>query len=1054
MSAAVNTLWNIDNVPISGTTKGNAMTRPDEGLRYRLGLDLGTGSLGWAVLELDAHGKPCRIVRMGSRIFGSGREPKTLTSLAADRRQARQMRRRRDRYIQRRTRLMHELVAAGLMPTDEVERAALKTLDPFELRARGLDEQLEPHELGRALYHLQQRRGFKSNRKADRGNVEKSAMKQAIRDLDAAMGDDETVGSHMWRRIQDGKRARIVPEKIGSKNSYEFYVDRAMIEREFDRLWETQRKFHSDILTDANKAKISHAIFDQRPLKPVDPGRCTLEPGQKRAPVALVSTQLFRIYQELNALRVQDQTSVTLANRPLTREERDAGVAFLGTKAKVSLSALKKELFGREPMTLSLEAGERAHILGDIVSAELSKASAIGARWWGLALAKQDAIAAVLHDAESDEEVITQLLAHGLTQEEAEGAADASLPEGYSRLSRVAIGKILPHLIDDWDTEADAALTYDRAVLAAGYASHSDLHGGELFEALPYYGQVLRRHTQDLANRDSYHVRTTANPGEWEFGKVANPTVHVGLNQVRVVVNALVERYGSPAEIHVEVARDLGQSAEGRREASSKRAQNEKANDALRAELAALGQRDTFANRERLRLYNELSALNHVCVLTGIPIPKSRLFTNDFQVDHALPYSRTLDDSLSNKILVHHTANQYKKARSPFEAYASLENREDNPEWAAILDRAESAFGKTSPKFRRFSADAMDRYENGEQDFIARQLTDTSYLARLTREYLATLVLAGDDGFHPERIVAMPGRLTSLLRGKWGLNSLLSDNGEKQRSDHRHHAVDGLVIALSDRSTLKAVTDANKKAEDKYRLANDAGVKKLLDDLPLPWVGFVDDAQAAVDRIVVSHKPDHNERGQLHEETAYGVHDGPDKEGRYLVAKSGEEPKWRPVVPIFRRGEGPDSALPYKAYVGGSNYCIEIVRNAKGRWEGEVISTFQANQADFQAFMGETSTFRSQSFSGRDLVMRLVAEDCIAVEREEGVREVLRFIKTSGASQMFFTNVREGNVDARSRDKSVAFAMLSKNPGPLQAIRARRVFVDPIGRVFDPGFAG
>ena len=1067
MSVHVNTLWKSDKMPILGTTEGFAMTHHAEGLKYRLGLDLGTGSLGWAVLELDQDGVPCRIVRMGSRIFGSGREPKTLTSLAADRRQARQMRRRRDRYIQRRTRLMHELVAAGLMPDDEAGRQALKNLDPFELRARGIAERLEPYHVGRALYHLQQRRGFKSNRKADRGNVEKSAMKQAIRDLDAAMGEDETVGSYMWRRIQEGKRARVVPEKLGAKNAYEFYVDRAMIEREFDRLWETQSTFHPGLLTDTSKSLVSHAIFDQRPLKPVDPGRCTLEPEHKRAPLALVSTQLFRIYQELNALRVTDDAGRTLAKRPLTRTERDAGVAFLRARAKASLPALKKEIFGRAAVTLSLEAGERAHILGDIVSAELAKPSVIGARWWDLSLSEQDAIAEVIDGAENDEVLIDQLQGRcGLTSDEAEGAAEAALPEGYSRLSAAAIGKILPHLIDDWDTEKDAALTYDRAVVAAGYASHSDLHGGELFDSLPYYGKVLRRHTQDLANRDSFHVRNSANADEWEFGKVANPTVHVGLNQVRTVVNSLVDRYGPPTEIHVEVARDLGQSGEGRREASSKRAQNEKANDALRAELAALSQRDNFANRERLKLFNELSALNHVCVLTGISIAKSRLFTNDYQVDHALPYSRTLDDSLSNKILVHHTANQYKKARSPFEAYGN------SAEWPAILDRAEAAYGKASPKFRRFSEDAMERYENGEQDFIARQLTDTSYLARLTREYVASLAMGGDDGFHPERVVAMPGRLTALLRGKWGLNSLLSDTGEKERSDHRHHAVDALVIALSDRSKLKAVTEANKKAEDKYRLSNDAGVKKLLDDLPLPWDGFADDAQAAVDRIVVSHKPDHNERGQLHEETAYGVSGGPDKQGRYLVAKSGEAAKSRLVVPMYRDGEGPDSALPYKAYIGGSNYCVEIVRTSKGRWDGEIVPRFDANGPEYQQFMRDVSRFRAQSFLEGDLVMRLIAGDVIAVESLTGRHFYVLYVVESDG-RMTFAQTTQGNVAKRNgsggdlteigaREAASIAAKGTLTPKTvirtgadgLRGLAARRVFIDPMGRVFDPGFSG
>lgn len=1012
---------------------------------YRLGLDVGTGSVGWAVLALDDSGAPYRVLGMGSRIFGSGRSPKEQTSLAADRRQARQMRRRRDRYIQRRTRLMHELVACGLMPDDEDERQRLKNLDPFSLRARAVHEQLEPFEVGRALYHLQQRRGFKSNRKADRGDAEKSAMKSAIQDLAHEL-DGRTVGEFMHARIRAGQTARIRPVAQGSKNAYDFYVDRTMIEDEFERIWDCQRASRPDLFTDEAHDRIRTAIFFQRPLKPVDPGKCTLMPDEKRAPVALVSSQLFRIYSEVNALRVRDNGSTELAMRPLTQAERGAAAALLRRNAKTTMAALKKEVFGKRKMTVSLERGERAHILGDVVSTELRKANAVGARWDDFPLEAQDAIASALHNADSDEQLVRTLVALGLTEDEAWGAAKAPVPEGYLRLSSAAINRILPHLIE-WDETADAPRTYDAAVKAAGFESHSELHHGEQYDALPYYGKVLYRHTQDLANRDMPHVKASADPDEWEFGRVANPTVHVGLNQIRTVVNAIVKRYGLPAEIHVEVARDLAQSAEARRKASSDRAKNERANEDLNDQLRALGQSPTYANRLKLRLFDEIAPMNHVCVLCGIAIERSRLFSpGHYEVDHILPYSRTLDDGFTNKILICTRCNRYKGPHTPHEIYGATDA------WPEILDRAEDAYGAKSRKFERFSEDAMARYNSGDQDFLDRQLTDTAYIARLTREYLTALTLTGGDGFHPERVLAIPGRLTGLLRAKWGLNALLSDSGEKERSDHRHHAIDAVVIALSDRKTLKAVSDANARCEITYRESNDEGVRKLVDKLPLPWDGFHDDMVEAVDKIVVSHKPDHNERGQLHEETAYGVLDGPSKDGRYLVHQGGGEPKWRPVIPVFREGEGPDSALPYKAYVGGSNYCIEIVRNAKGRWEGEVISTFEANQHPYHVFMRDTRRFRAQSFSGRDLVMRLVAGDTICAETGGPEVSILRLCKVESVGSMYFADVREGNVDARSRSKEVPFTMLKKNADPLRKMKARRVFIDPIGRVYDPGF--
>src|SRR5690606_28796351 len=184
-----------------------------------------------------------------------------------------------------------------------------------------------------------------------------------------------------------------------------------MVEREFDALWDFQRKHHANLLTDEARERIHDAIFDQRPLKPVDPGRCRYEADERRAPLALQSTQLFRIYQEVNGLRVKDSGDVTLSTRPLTRDERDAAVDYLRVRAKCTLSALKKHVVGKNPaLSFTLEAGERANMLGDIVTYELSKPQALGETWQELSLDAQDAIALEIHDATSDEALVEALV--------------------------------------------------------------------------------------------------------------------------------------------------------------------------------------------------------------------------------------------------------------------------------------------------------------------------------------------------------------------------------------------------------------------------------------------------------------------------------------------------------------------------------------------------------------------------------------------------------------------------------------------------------------------
>src|SRR5262249_20753135 len=137
-----------------------------------------------------------------------------------------------------------------------------------------------------------------------------------------------------------------------------------------------------------------------------------------------------------------------------------------------------------------------------------------------------------------------------------------------------------------------------------------------------------------------------------------------------------------------------------------------------------------------------------------------------------------------------------------------------------------------------------------------RQLTDTAYLTSQVREYLLPLVA------DPHRdILCIKGQLTAELRHLWGLNSVLRDDALnlKNREDHRHHAVDALVVALTNRSRLQHL------AQTRYAAADERTNK-----LPAPWSNFRDAVQELVDGIKVSHRPVRDLSGALHEETIYG----------------------------------------------------------------------------------------------------------------------------------------------------------------------------------------
>ncbi|AJP48396.1 CRISPR-associated protein Csn1 [Rugosibacter aromaticivorans] len=1030
-------------------------------MHYRLALDLGSTSLGWAMIRLDADNQPCAVIKAGVRIFSNGRNPKDGSSLAVTRREARAMRRRRDRLLKRKARMMRTLIEYGFFPAEAAQRKALETINPFALRAKGLDEALTPAEFGRALFHINQRRGFKSNRKTDKKDNDSGALKTAIGKVRATIEAEgcRTVGEWLHKRDVAGLtvRARYHQDKVIKEDGktkidkyYDLYIDRAMIEQEFDELWKKQAELNPALFTEAARADLKDVLLHQRPLKPVKSGRCTFMPDEERAPLALPSTQRFRMYQEVNNLRILRDG---LKEEPLTLKQRDDLIAALEKNSKHSFTQIKTLLGVGGAVQFNFEDLKRQELKGNTTSAILSNDKHFGKAWFTFDEAKQDAIVLQLVKEENEAKLVRWLQDEtGIDEKRAEAIANVGLPEGYGSLCAKALARILPELRRD-------VMTYDKAVQAAGFEHHSrlgsnteipgltfkiesiDQDSGEvkqfhIHKVLPYYGEYLQRHV-------GFGSGEPEDPAEKRYGKIANPTVHIGLNQIRLVVNALLKRYGHPSEVIVELARDLKQSKDQRDEESKRQAENQKRNkrlrDAIAGTLKISEERVRRDDIQKMILWEELSfdPADRRCPYSGAQISATMLLSDEVEVEHILPFSQTLDDSLNNKTVALRQANRIKGNRTPWDAFGA--QAVAGFDYESILVRAE---GMPKAKRYRFAENGYQRWLKDDASFLARALNDTRHMSKVAFEYLKLIC--------PNTRV-IPGRMTAMLRAKFGLNDVLGLNGEKNRNDHRHHAVDACVIAVTDQGLLQRFAKASASAREQQ-------LNRLVENMPLPWGSYREHVQRAINAIWISHKPDHSHEGAMHNDTAYGLRgDGKVSFHKMVEGVRTHSEDNLKVIEISnakatdRHGLLPNGEpRPYKGYKGDSNYCIEIVRNEKGKWEGEVISTFEAYQLVREHGIARLR-HSTLSVSGKLLVMRLMIDDVVRLIIDEQTR-TMRIATLSGNGQIFMADTSEANVDARNRSKEETFAYVSKMAGSLQKANARRINISPIGELRDPGF--
>ncbi|TXH17992.1 MAG: type II CRISPR RNA-guided endonuclease Cas9 [Hyphomicrobiaceae bacterium] len=776
-----------------------------------LGIDLGIASCGWAVIEMsDGDG---RILGAGVRCWEAPEVPKTREPKNHDRRLARGQRRVIRRRRQRMGSIRKLFAKAGLLPDSNHDALRTPGIDPWRVRAEGLDRLLAPAEFAVALGHIARHRGFRSNSKRDHGANAPSETSLMLKAMEATRGK-----LSKYRTV--GEMFLLDPEfEIRKRNrgDYTRSILRRDLEDEVTKLFERQRALGNTGATELLQREYSDIAFFQRRLADSwdKVGLCPFELEEKRAAKHSPSFELFRFLARLNTLRVGTGRTY----RALTEAEIRAAMADFASTKGMTFARLRRVAAIAEDRFQSVAPDDEK--TRDVVTRTKDGAAGTVALkeclgdsvWSGLLQRPEvlDRIAAILTFFESPESMQPEFIRLGLDPIVAaaltKGVANGAFAKfkGAGHISAKAARNVIPHLM--------RGLTYDKACAEAGY-----------------------NHTQRIET------------------EITNPVARKAVLEAEKQIRAIVRQYGMPDRIHIELARDVGKSAEERKEISNGIEKRNKQKDRLRdVEFPDAVGRPPHSAEEMLRfeLWKEQAGK---CLYTDENISPGQIAAGDnsVQVDHILPWSRFGDDSFMNRTLCTARANQQKKGRTPFEWFKADKTE---AEWEAFRARVETNKHLRGYKKRNY---LLLNAEEVEERFKTRNLNDTRYAAR-------ALMARLDASYPPElksrRVFARPGALTQKLRRAWGVDDLKKDPATRARvEDDRHHALDAIVLAATSESALIRLTRAFQEAERK-------GLAREFGGLDLPWRSFIGDARAAYLGVFVSRGEIRRARGKAHDAT-------------------------------------------------------------------------------------------------------------------------------------------------------------------------------------------
>ena len=853
-------------------------------MNYGIGLDCGITSVGWSVMQLDRNDDPCKIIKLGSRIFPAAEVPKTGASLAAPRREARGARRRIRRHQHRLERIRYMLVRKNILSEEELLHLFDGQLtDIYELRTKALDSALTPNEFARVLYHIAQRRGFKSNRKNNKSDKEAGKLLNAVEE------NTKLIASKNYRTVGEMfyKDAKYSQYKRNKAESYICTVSRAMIANEISKIFEAQRSFGNKFAAEEIEKEYTDIVLSQRPfdLGPGEGnenspsryagnqiekmiGECSLIEGEKRAAKACYSFEYFSLLQKTNHIRI---AKLGQSPRKLTDVERKSVVELCHKTQTVKYNHLRKllNLTGEETFAgiaygkKTLEEAEKQSFNPLKAYHQIRKALDKLSKGYikKLSVEQLNDIGYIFTVYKTDSDLKTALQSKGFSElEQNQLVSYLDSFKNFGHISIKACNMLIPHL--------ELGLTYDKACLAAGidFKGHQDEEKNFLLQARSPYLETI-----------------------------VNPVVRRAVSQTIKVINAIIREQGaSPTYINIELARELSKSHDDRlkmhKSMEDNRARNEAIIERLQKEFKI--NIPTGMDIVKLKLWEEQDG---ICPYSQKSIDINRLFDVGYvDIDHIVPYSISFDDSYRNKVLVLSEENRQKGNRLPLE-YLQGQKRENFIVWV-----------NTSVHNRSKKQKLLKEHITAEdtEGFKKRNLEDTQYLSRVLYNYIKdTLLFTDYQNGGKRHVFAVNGQATAYLRKRWGIRKIREDGD-------LHHAVDATVIACATNSLIQRISAYSKYREveyidtEEYSVAVD-GNGEVIDEFPQPYHNFRKELEARtmdhakqvvkdckflhytkedeenVTSPFVSRMPNHKATGPAHDAT---IRSG--KKEKYLISKT------------------------------------------------------------------------------------------------------------------------------------------------------------------------